>query len=267
MGADDTSDAIHLEEMDWTAASAARWKPGPFRLQYYGFFSQDSAESLWSSCHQPRPPVIFIYNTRSIGEFDTLKLCRDVVGGDAEWASRINPIIRRAENKGWMHSLLRNPLLELRRICQRASSDQSNFAGLLCLPLELQREILRLCLVSPRPITDHKLTQHGISLHVLRVCRLFYDQGMRIFWGENSFAVSGSIFLIADLSWLDRGNRRVVSQQDGLLLAESLGGKYFEAPYEATRDIKAIYAEILREFQARDKFRSVLLGPPSEQQV
>ncbi|KAK2753955.1 hypothetical protein FQN54_007314 [Arachnomyces sp. PD_36] len=132
------------------------------------------------------------------------------------------------------------------------------------LPLELQLALLRACLTSPMPITDHKLHRHGVDLNVLQVCRLLHDEGTKIFWNENTFATSCQIYLIADLTWVTPKEQPVVTTAEGRSLAENFGCKVFESSSRVHDDVEPILTELVRENRARNKFHSAC-SPSSRQ--
>jgi hypothetical protein len=85
---------------------------------------------------------------------------------------------------------------------------------------------------------------------------------MMIFWGENSFAISGPVFVLGEVGGIGT-HPRPVTPEDGHSLAESVGGKCFELSYYRDKGnkgkLEAIFVEIQRECRAREKCRSVLL--------
>ncbi|KAF8846893.1 hypothetical protein BDZ45DRAFT_666431 [Acephala macrosclerotiorum] len=119
------------------------------------------------------------------------------------------------------------------------------------LPLELQRAILRVCVTSSDPITDYKPHYNDININVLQVCKLFYEEGTKIFWAENTFTSSKPTYVVADMTWATPTTQQVASVE-GRALADRLGCKFFESSSKVHEDVEAVFADIIRECRARE---------------
>ncbi|PGH04726.1 hypothetical protein AJ79_07005 [Helicocarpus griseus UAMH5409] len=97
------------------------------------------------------------------------------------------------------------------------------------LPHELQLAVLQECLTCTGSVILPDPNFSGINLNVLLVCKLFYQEGVKIFWEHNSFASFQPITFIADTTFVSPDRPRVVSTEEGEELARrSLQCKYIE---------------------------------------
>ncbi|EGE85052.2 hypothetical protein BDDG_07997 [Blastomyces dermatitidis ATCC 18188] len=67
--------------------------------------------------------------------------------------------------------------------------------------------------LDPVPLTMAHVA--GINLDILKVCRLFYEEGSKIFWNENTFLPPKPLTLVAELGWVTPSKPRVVSTEEG----------------------------------------------------
>ncbi|KAK2809403.1 hypothetical protein FQN50_003862 [Emmonsiellopsis sp. PD_5] len=133
------------------------------------------------------------------------------------------------------------------------------------LPQELQLAILRNCLTSPRPVVYHDPYSSGINLDVLWACKLFYDEGRKIFWEQNRFVSSKPIYLFADSSLVTADRPQVITSAEGQKLADDFGMRFIEL---STRDLDSVNAamdEVIRGYYRSRPTMTASLYVPREQ--
>ncbi|KAL2866501.1 uncharacterized protein BJX67DRAFT_354959 [Aspergillus lucknowensis] len=119
------------------------------------------------------------------------------------------------------------------------------------LPVEIKIQILRACLVSSQPIVGFRPYSRGINMGVLRVCKLFHEEGTKIFWAENRFLSQKPIFIVADHTWVTPTSGPEVPADKGRALAEEVGGEFYEVSSKNAWQVGNLFENLVREFRAR----------------
>ncbi|PGH04725.1 hypothetical protein AJ79_07004 [Helicocarpus griseus UAMH5409] len=121
--------------------------------------------------------------------------------------------------------------------------DPRTFTCFPHLPHELQLAILLECLTSTTPVSLPYAELSGININILLVCKLFYYEGIKIFWEQNIFTTTRSFNIIADTGFITPDRPRVVSVEEGEALANHfvadrfLPCKYVEMSFREDYDV------------------------------
>lgn len=121
------------------------------------------------------------------------------------------------------------------------------------LPYDLQRAIIRACLVSPEPIIDQKPHLNGINMNLLLVNKFCYEEGGTIFKTENRFLPLPPICIVADSSARDIWDSGEDLVQKGKQLAERVGIGFFDISCQSRFDVDGVVMGVVREFVAREE--------------
>ncbi|KAL4880537.1 hypothetical protein BJY04DRAFT_71553 [Aspergillus karnatakaensis] len=135
----------------------------------------------------------------------------------------------------------------------KEQSAQKTFTCFPQLPTELQLAVLQACLTSSQPIEDMKPHLSGINLNVLRVCKLFHEEGSKIFWNDNVFLARQPIYLVGDLTW-STAEARVISSAHGQALANRFGCTFVELSSQSYEEVKALFIKALRACIASEEY-------------
>ncbi|KLJ07864.1 hypothetical protein EMPG_16646 [Blastomyces silverae] len=118
------------------------------------------------------------------------------------------------------------------------------------LPQELQIAVLREALTCPDPVPLPMPHVAGINLNILKACKLFYEEGSRIFWKENTFLPLKPMTLVAETGWVTPSKPRAVTTEEGQKLARRLGCKYVELSSRYNEPVVDVVADLVREHRA-----------------
>ncbi|KAK2744108.1 hypothetical protein FQN55_006976 [Onygenales sp. PD_40] len=121
------------------------------------------------------------------------------------------------------------------------------------LPQELQLAILQSCLTSPRPVVYHDPYSSGINVAVLWVCKLFYNEGRKIFREQNIFVSSQPIYLVADSSLVTANRPQVITSAEGQNLADDLSMRFIELSTRDLDSVNALMDEVFRGYYYRPR--------------
>ncbi|PGH34031.1 hypothetical protein GX50_03178 [[Emmonsia] crescens] len=115
------------------------------------------------------------------------------------------------------------------------------------LPQELQLAVLRAALTSPDPVVLHTPHVSGINLNILKVCKLFHEEGTKIFWKENTFMTMKPITVVADTAWVTPNKPRAVTTEEGQEFARRLGCNYVELSSKVNEPVMGVVSYLVRE--------------------
>ncbi|KKZ67751.1 hypothetical protein EMCG_06618 [[Emmonsia] crescens] len=115
------------------------------------------------------------------------------------------------------------------------------------LPQELQLAVLRAALTSPDPVALDTPHVSGINLNILKVCKLFHEEGTKIFWKENTFMTMKLIIVVADTSWVTPNKPRAVTTEEGQEFARRLGCNYVELSSKVNEPVMGVMSDLVRE--------------------
>ncbi|KAL4863640.1 hypothetical protein BDV12DRAFT_177261 [Aspergillus spectabilis] len=193
---------------------------------------------------------LMLYNVASQGSFDFVSkalqmitgiLCGKKTASDLAAGDASNPI------EG-SHIRMASLNIDTRedRSSKKLSSKKQNdtFTCFPRLPAELQLAVLRVCVTSSRPIVDKKPHLSGNNMNVLQACRLFHDEGSKMFWNENIFVAHQPIYLVGDLTWATPETRVIPSAQ-GQALADRFGCTFVESSSRSYEEVKTVVLGLL----------------------
>ncbi|OJD17624.1 hypothetical protein AJ78_02274 [Emergomyces pasteurianus Ep9510] len=129
------------------------------------------------------------------------------------------------------------------------------------LPQELQLAVLREALTCPYPVALPMAHISGINLNILKACKLFYEEGSKFFWQENTFIPVKPMTVVADTARVTPVKPRAVTTEEGREFARRLGCKYAELSSKDNEPVVAVVSDLIREHRAAvDKPDSALQG-------
>ncbi|KAK2804526.1 hypothetical protein FQN50_006601 [Emmonsiellopsis sp. PD_5] len=133
---------------------------------------------------------------------------------------------------------------------------QNTFTLFPRLPTELQIAVLRACVTSPHPIVYNNPGANGINMNVLQTCKLFHEEGTKIFHAENKFISHKPFYIVADTTWIPtypmtQQHRDAIEK--GRELAKQLGCKFMQSSSRQLREVEAVFVDAVREFRAQEQ--------------
>ncbi|KAL2819398.1 hypothetical protein BJX63DRAFT_381914 [Aspergillus granulosus] len=146
---------------------------------------------------------------------------------------------------------------------RESTCSSSSFTLFPRLPLELQLAILRVCLTSSKPVLEKKPHLAGININILLVSKFLYDEGTKIYRTENRFLPPRPIYLVADTTWVETGERLrplAVPEDEGQALADRYACVFHESSSRSLEDVKAVVDEFIRDVVERKGEQRVFVG-------
>ncbi|KGQ01035.1 hypothetical protein PAAG_12286 [Paracoccidioides lutzii Pb01] len=119
------------------------------------------------------------------------------------------------------------------------------------LPHELQLAVLRAALVSSDPVVLPTPHINGININILKVCKLFHEEGTRIFWKENIFTFWKPFCIVAETAFVTPAKSRAVTTEEGQELAYRLGCNFVELSSKSYGDVENVFTGLIRKHRSR----------------
>ncbi|KAL2862600.1 uncharacterized protein BJX67DRAFT_366134 [Aspergillus lucknowensis] len=133
----------------------------------------------------------------------------------------------------------------------RGKKRREGFTYFPQLPIELKLQILRACLTSCKPIDLYKPHKAGININVLRACKLFHEEGTKIFWTENSFLPRQSLFIVADFSFVTELAQPLIHQNEVRALVGRFDCEFYESSSKNNGDVVKVFTGVVRRCRAK----------------
>ncbi|KAK2791336.1 Ras GTPase [Emmonsiellopsis sp. PD_33] len=219
----------------------------------------DNFRAMWHQMLLTGDVYILLYDVTCRQDFDAMRTAHADIA--PVYTSKLASPLKQVPGKLPLKGVISHPQRQTENtpIQPPEGKTGNTFTCFPRLPQELQLAILRSCLTSPRPVVYQDPYSSGINVDVLWVCKLFYNEGRKIFREQNIFVSSQPIYLVADSSLVTANRPQVITSAEGQNLADDLGMRFIEL---STRDLDSVNALMDEVFRGYYRPRPTMTASP-----